>query len=175
VDVAKRTLVPLGWITAVTLIVANFGSGMAAQFGAARLLYGMGRSNALPAKFFGAVERKRGIPRNNVIFVGVIALVGAFLIPYSLGAEMLNFGALIAFMGVNASVIMHYYVRAKEKKLSNFILPLLGFLVCLLLWINLSRPAQILGGVWMLVGIAFGAWKTKGFRGNLINFELPPE
>ena len=175
VDVAKRTLVPLGWITAVTLIVANFGSGMAAQFGAARLLYGMGRSNALPAKFFGAVERKRGIPRNNVIFVGVIALVGAFLIPYSLGAEMLNFGALIAFMGVNASVIMHYYVRAKEKKLSNFILPLLGFLVCLLLWINLSRPAQILGGVWMLVGIAFGAWKTKGFRGNLIDFNLPPE
>src|ERR1039457_4064116 len=57
VDVAKRTLVPLGWITAVTLIVANFGSGMAAQFGAARLLYGMGRSNALPAKFFGAVAR----------------------------------------------------------------------------------------------------------------------
>ena len=176
VDVAKRTLVPLGWITGVTLIVANFGSGMAAQFGAARLLYGMGRSNALPAKFFGAVEPKRGIPRNNVIFVGVIALVGAFLIPYSLGAEMLNFGALIAFMGVNASVIMHYYVRAKEKKaLSNFILPLLGFLVCLLLWINLSRPAQILGGIWMLVGIAFGAWKTRGFRGNLIDFNLPPE
>jgi amino acid transporter len=176
VDVAKRTLVPLGWITAVTLIVANFGSGMAAQFGAARLLYGMGRSNALPAKFFGAVERKRGIPRNNVIFVGVIALVGAFLIPYSLGAEMLNFGALIAFMGVNASVIMHYYVRAKEKKLTtNFILPLLGFLVCLLLWLNLSRPAQLLGGIWMLVGIIFGAWKTRGFRGNLINFDLPPE
>jgi len=176
VDVAKRTLVPLGWITGVTLIVANFGSGMAAQFGAARLLYGMGRSKALPAKFFGAVEPKRGIPRNNVIFVGVIALVGAFLIPYGLGAEMLNFGALIAFMGVNASVIMHYYVRAKEKKaLTNFILPLLGFLVCLLLWLNLSRPAQLLGGIWMLVGIAFGAWKTRGFRGNLIDFELPPE
>jgi putrescine importer len=175
VDVAKRAAVPLGWVVGLTLIVANFGSGMAAQFGAARLLYGMGRSNALPAKFFGAVDPKRGIPRNNVIFVGVIALVGAFLIPYSLGAEMLNFGALIAFMGVNASVIMHYYVRAKEKKLTNLIPPLLGFLVCLLLWINLSRPAQILGAIWMLVGIAFGAWKTRGFRGNLIDFNLPPE
>src|SRR5580658_10387051 len=175
VDVAKRAAVPLGWIVGLTLIVANFGSGMAAQFGAARLLYGMGRSNALPAKFFGAVEAKRGIPQNNVIFVGVIALVGAFLIPYSLGAEMLNFGALIAFMGVNASVIMHYYVRAEEKKLTNFIPPLLGFLVCLMLWINLSRPAQILGAIWMLVGIAFGAWKTRGFRGNLIDFNLPPE
>jgi amino acid transporter len=175
VDIAKRAAVPLGWVVGLTLIVANFGSGMAAQFGAARLLYGMGRSNALPAKFFGAVEPKRGIPQNNVIFVGVIALVGAFLIPYGLGAEMLNFGALIAFMGVNLSVIMHYYVRSKEKKLTNLIPPLIGFLVCLMLWINLSRPAQILGAVWMLVGIAFGAWKTKGFRGNLIDFNLPPD
>jgi hypothetical protein len=88
---------------------------------------------------------------------------------------MLNFGALIAFMGVNAASFMRYYVHATEKKLINLIPPILGFLVCLLLWLNLSRPAQIWGGVWMLVGIAFGFWKTRGFRGKLIDFELPPE
>ncbi len=159
----------------MTLIVANFGSGMAAQLGAARLLYGMGRSNALPRGFFGAVEPRRHIPRNNVIFVGVIALIGAFTITYGLGAEMLNFGALIAFMGVNAASFMRYYVRAPEKKLVNLIPPILGFLVCLLLWLNLSAPAQKWGAVWMLVGIAFGVWKTRGFRGKLIDFELPPE
>jgi hypothetical protein len=27
----------------------------------------------------------------------------------------------------------------------------------------------------MVVGIAFGAIKTRGFRGNLIDFELPAE
>jgi hypothetical protein len=27
----------------------------------------------------------------------------------------------------------------------------------------------------MIVGIAFGAWKTRGFRGDLVDFELPPE
>jgi putrescine importer len=175
VDVAGRTAAPLAWVLGLTLIVANFGSGMAAQFGAARLLYGMGRSNALPAKFFGAVDPKRRVPRNNVVFVGLIALIGSFLISYDLGAEMLNFGALIAFMGVNASVIMHYYVRATEKKLTNLILPGLGFLICFMLWINLSRPAQIAGAIWMLIGIAFGAWKTRGFRGNLIDFNLPPD
>jgi len=175
VDVAGRTAAPLAWVLGLTLIVANFGSGMAAQTGAARLLYGMGRSQALPQRFFGSVEPKRHIPRNNVIFVGVIALIGAFLISYDLGAEMLNFGALIAFMGVNLSVIKHYYLRSKDRKLINLIPPAFGFLVCLLLWLNLSRPAQICGAIWMLVGIAFGAWKTRGFRGNLINFELPPE
>jgi len=158
-----------------TLIVANFGSGLASQLGAARLLYGMGRSNALPKSFFGAVDPKRRVPRNNVIFVGVTALIGAFFISYSLGAEMLNFGALIAFMGVNAASFMRYYVHATEKKLINLIPPILGFLVCLLLWLNLSWPAQKWGGLWMLVGIAFGFWKTRGFRGKLIDFELPPE
>jgi len=160
----------------ITLIVANFGSGMAAQLGAARLLYGMGRSNALPKGFFGVVDAKRHVPRNAVIFVGVVALLGVALgMTYALGAEMLNFGALIAFMGVNAAAFVRYYVRATEKKIGNLIPPVVGFFVCLLLWLNLSRPAQIAGAIWMIVGIAFGVWKTRGFRGALIDFELPPE
>jgi amino acid transporter len=175
VQVAGRAAPWLSWVVGLTLIVANFGSGMGAQLGAARLLYGMGRSKALPQRFFGVVEPKRRIPRNNVIFVGVVALIGAFLITYQLGAEMLNFGALIAFMGVNAAAFVRYYVRAPEKKLVNLLPPVLGFLVCLLLWLNLSRPAQIWGGIWMLVGILYGVWKTRGFRGALIDFELPPE
>ena len=77
--VAGRVWAPLFGILGFTLLVANFGSGMGAQLGAARLLYGMGRSNALPKSFFGAVDPKRHVPRNNVIFVGVIALIGAFL------------------------------------------------------------------------------------------------
>jgi len=162
-------------ILGFTLLVANFGSGMGAQLGAARLLYGMGRSKALPQSFFGAVDPKKHVPRNNVIFVGVIALAGAFLISYGLGAEMLNFGALIAFMGVNLAAFMRYFVRSEKKSISNLVFPLSGFLICLLLWLNLSRPAKIVGAIWMTAGILFGAIKTRGFRGNLIDFELPPE
>jgi hypothetical protein len=115
-----------------------------------------------------------------VLFVGVIALGAALLVnydlfSYGLGAEMLNFGALIAFMGVNAAAFVRYYLRSDEKKMTNLIPPVAGFLICLLLWLNLSRPAKIAGTVWMVVGIAFGAWKTKGFRSNLVDFELPPE
>ncbi len=175
VYVAARTWKPLFAVVGFTLLVANFGSGMGAQLGAARLLYGMGRSSALPKSFFGAVDPRRRIPRNNVIFVGVIALAGAFIISYGLGAEMLNFGALIAFMGVNLAAFMLYYVRAEKKKLINAVAPLMGFVICLLLWLNLSKPAKIAGVIWMIVGIAFGAWKTRFFRGSLIDFEMPPE
>ena len=180
VHVAGRAWRPMFAIVGFTLLVANFGSGMGAQIGAARLLYGMGRSSALPKGFFGAIDPKHHVPRNNVIFVGAIALAAALLVikgwfSYGLGAEMLNFGALIAFMGVNAAAFVRYYVRNSEKKMTNLLPPVLGFVICLLLWLNLSTPAKIAGVIWMAVGIGFGAWKTRGFRGNLINFELPPE
>jgi len=181
--VAQRVWAPLFAVVGFTLVVANFGSGMGAQLGAARLLYGMGRSNALPKSFFGAVDPKRHVPRNNVLFVGALALAGAFVLPavagsatgYELGANLLNFGALIAFMGVNAAAFVRYYLHEKQKKLINLLPPALGFVICALLWINLSPKALIFGAVWMAIGIAFGAWKTQGFRGNLVNFELPPE
>src|SRR5690349_11291672 len=114
--VAGRAWAPLFAVVGFTLLVANFGSGMGAQIGAARLLYGMGRSEALPKKFFGVVDPKHHVPRNNVLFVGAVALIGAFIISYALGAEMLNFGALIAFMGVNLAVFYRYHVREGGKK-----------------------------------------------------------
>jgi len=201
--VAGRAWAPLFTIVGFTLLLANFGSGLGAQLGAARLLYGMGRSNALPKSFFGAVDPKHRIPRNNVFLVGGVALAGAFLLEivagyktyslgsnpltwetfkkilnggeaYGLGAEMLNFGALIAFMGVNVAAFLRYYVRSNEKKLGFLIPPVVGFLICLGLWLNLSRPAIIVGSIWMAAGIAFGVWKTKGFKEQL-SFELPPE
>lgn len=172
---AGRAWAPMFAIVGATLLVANFGSGMGAQLGAARLLYGMGRSNALPRSFFGVLDPVRRVPRNNVVFVGAVALAGAFLINFGLGAEMLNFGALIAFMGVNAAAFKRYWLKAEKRTAANFFPPVLGFLICLLLWLNLSGPAKLYGGIWMAVGIAYGAIKTRGFKSELVNFDMPPE
>jgi len=163
----------------VTLLVANGGSGVGSQLGAARLLYGMGRSGALPTGFFGYVDAKRRVPRNNVLLVGALALVGAFALErfggYDLGAQLLNFGALIAFMGVNLAAFAHYFVRMRMRTLGNALFPLVGFAVCFLLWINLSSSAKILGAAWIAAGVTFGALRTRGFRRSLVNFDTPPE
>jgi amino acid transporter len=171
---AARTWAPLFTIVGATLLVANFGSGMGAQIGAARLLYGMGRSNALPSSFFGQVDAKHHVPRNNVIFIGVIVLIGSFFLTYGRGIELLNFGALIAFMGVNAAAFMRFFVHERKRKVMNFVAPVVGFFVCLGLWWHLSVPAKILGTIWMAAGILFGIWKTRGFREPL-SFEVPAE
>jgi amino acid transporter len=159
----------------ITLLVATVGSGMGSQLGAARLLYGMGRSNALPKSFFGAIEPKRRIPQNNVMFVGCLALAGTAVLTFERAAELLNFGALLAFMGVNAASFTRYFLRERQRTLGNFLPPVLGFTICLLLWLNLSRPAKIAGILWMLLGIAYGAYRTRGFRAELVSFDVPEE
>jgi putrescine importer len=146
------------------LLVATIGSGAGAHLGAGRLLYSMGRDNAIPRKFFGAVNPRTRIPANNIILVGIVTLIGAFTMSYPLGCELLNFGALIAFMGVNLSALLHYYVRNQRKTFWNFLLPLMGFAVCAYLWWSLGRTAHIVGTIWLLTGVLYGAWRTSFFR-----------
>ena len=168
-----------------TLLVANMGSGMGSQLAAGRLLYGMGRSDAIPKSFFGVIEPKRRIPRNNILLVGAFALAGAGVLEffanklgggaYEIGAQALNFGAFIAFMGVNAAAFVHYWLHGTVRTLSSFLVPVLGFLICGFIWLNLSRPALILGAAWMIAGIAYGAIRTRGFKAELVNFDIPAE
>jgi len=148
----------------LALLIASIGSGSGAHLGAGRLLYGMGRDNAIPRKFFAAINPRTRIPSNNIILVGVFTLAGAFVLTYDLGAEMLNFGALIAFMGVNMSSFVHYFLRAERKTFGSFIVPFLGFGICLYLWLSLGVTAKTAGLIWLSVGVLYGAWRTSWFR-----------
>lgn len=162
-------------LVSLTLLVANLGSGTSAHLGAARLLYGMGRSEALPRRIFGTVDARNRIPRNNVLLVGVLAFVGGLSLTYQLGAELLNFGAFIAFMGVNLAAFVRYWVRSDERRVMNFVLPLTGFLVCLYLWLSLRWPARLAGSIWLAAGVIYGALRTRGFRSHMVSFEIPSD
>ena len=168
-----------------TLLIANMGSGMGSQLAAGRLLYGMGRGNALPKSFFGVIDPKNRVPRNNILLIGAFALAGAGILEllanrtgggaYEIGAQALNFGALISFMGVNAASFVHQIKHPESRGLTTMVWPLLGFIICGFLWINLSLPARILGAVWMVAGITYGAIRTRGFRSELVTFEVPSD
>jgi putrescine importer len=140
-------------IVNATLLIATIGSGMGSQLGVARLLYGMGRDNALPSKFFGHIDGKTNIPTYNVLLSGAIALIGALLISYQLGAELLNFGAFLAFTGVNLAAFMHYFVRGRNRGWSYLVLPLTGCAVCVYIWSNLRWQARLIGCVWLCAGL----------------------
>jgi putrescine importer len=175
VHIAGRAGGPaLFFIVNLSLLFASIGSGSGAHLAAGRLLYGMGRDNAIPTRFFGTVDERTHIPRNNILLVGGLALAGAFVVNYQLGAELLNFGAFIGFMGVNISAFVHYYVRGKTRRLTSLAFPLLGFVICLYIWLSLRTPAKLAGLAWLMTGLAYGAWKTKWFTQH-IEFAAPDE
>ena len=55
---------------------------------------------------------------------------------------MLNFGALIAFMGVNVSSFVRYFLRAERKQVGSLLVPVLGFVICLYLWLSLGSHGE---------------------------------
>lgn len=157
----------------LTLLVATVGSGTGAMLAGARMLYGMGRDRVLPARFFGALDPVRRIPRNNVLFAGAVALAGAMTISFQLGAELLNFGAIAGFMGVNAAAFLRYFWRAPARRWHDGALPLAGLVVCLGLWLRLRPLALAAGACWLAAGLAYAAAKSGGFRRPLALGELP--
>jgi len=152
---------------AFILVVASVGSGLSGQAGAARLLFGMGRDNALPRRIFAHIDSKHRVPTYNLWIVGLVAFLGAIFLNWERAAEVLNFGAFLAFMGVNLSALRHFY-RAAGKDIrqvsSNLLVPAFGFLFCLWIWWSLPRPAKIVGGFWFIGGALYNAVMTRGFR-----------
>jgi putrescine importer len=148
----------------MALLVASIGSGAGAQLGAGRLLYGMGRDNAIPSRFFAYIHPRTHVPSYNIILVGALTLGGAFLLTYPLGAQLLNFGALIAFMGVNISSFVRYFIMNKQRKFFDFVVPVCGFLVCFFLWLSLGFSAKLAGLCWLSIGVLYGAYRTSWFR-----------
>ena len=157
----------------VILIVAAFGSGLTGTLGAARLLFGMGRDNVLPKKLFGYLKPGSNTPTFNIVLIGVLAFAGAVVLNYIGSAyehagELLNFGAFLAFMGVNFATFWQFTITARpgyeRHLLRDAILPLIGFAFCGLIWWNLNNLAKTVGGIWFAVGLLYVGWKTRWFR-----------
>jgi amino acid transporter len=160
----------------IVLLIGSVGSGVAGQLGASRLLYGMGRDKVIPNKIFAHLDKKHASPSYNVIIVGVLAYLGAVLLNYEECARLINFGAFFAFMGVNIASMREYFFKSPVKDMRsifmNFLPPLAGFVICLIIWLNLPLKTFIIGGSWMLAGIIYLAIKTKGFRKSTVMIDF---
>jgi putrescine importer len=173
-DVCRRVGgVPLFQAMGAILVLAALGSGLTGGLGAARLLFGMGRDGVLPRRFFAHLDRETNTPTYNILLIGAVAYAGAVGLNYIGNAyehagELLNFGAFLAFMGVNFATFWHFGVALRHERrrrlLGDAILPLSGFAFCALIWLNLNIIAKIVGGIWFAVGFLYIVITTNGFR-----------
>jgi amino acid transporter len=150
---------------AIVLLVSSLACGLAGLLGAVRLLYGMGRDNILPQRIFGHLDPTRGNPSYNVIIAGVAAYVGTLIMGWQRAVELLNFGALMAFMAVNLAAVRYFgfspEMRGKRRMFLDVMVPTLGFLFCLVIFLGLANSTLVVGGVWVVAGAVYVVVKTK--------------
>jgi amino acid transporter len=143
----------------LTVAIASLGGGLSAQVAAARVLFAMGRDNVLPRQFFGRLSAVG--PVHNILFVAVLASVGALVLNLEHAGELLNFGAFLAFMGVNAAAFQH---AVTKRFYAAATVSALGFVFCFAISWNLPLLAKAVGGLWFLGGLIHAGVRTRGFR-----------
>ena len=165
------------WIGNVFFVVDNCGSFVCAMAGmgaVSRILYGMGRDNILPKKFFGHLSKRFMTPVNNIVLTTLVALSAIFYSDNVFGAaSLIAFGAVCGFFMVNLSVIFHYYIKLNKRKgfdiCRYLIAPIIGMGSLVVVFVYMDSSAKVLGLIWMAIGLVYLAFKTKFFK------ELPPE
>jgi amino acid transporter len=164
----------LKFIVAVPGILFGAMAGsLVAQASTARLLFSMARDGKLP-RFLAHVHPDRKVPENAIFVVAAITLVlGTALVDkLELLTSMVSFGALLGFLLLHASVVMHFMVRGKSRGwLRYLIAPLIGFvIIAYVLW-NAEANAKIAGLAWTAVGcaiyLAFGFLRKEPQAGSL--------
>ncbi|NUW37635.1 APC family permease [Nonomuraea sp. SMC257] len=143
--------------TAISWGVANT---LVAQVAVSRLLYAMGRDRQLPS-FLAKVSVKNSVPTNAILLVSALSIgLGLWMSSLEDGVDLLgsliNMGALVAFIMLHVSVIVHYVIRKRSDNLwAHLISPLIGMAILILVVINAHVLAQVTGFVWLVVGAIF--------------------
>ena len=148
---------------------ATVASSLASQSSVSRLLYVMGRNGRGPiSRFFGYIHPTFQTPSYAIIFTGLVSLF-AIGLTLDFVASLINFGALIAFTFVNLTVIVYFAYRKRQihsprEILRNIVLPGIGVMLTVLLWLYLSAESTRYGLIWFGIGIIVLLWMTRFFR-----------
>jgi amino acid transporter len=168
--------VPLFVALLIVISLSQFGAGFSVQVNAARLLYGMGRDRVLPRGIFGYLSPGNQNPSRNIVVVGALAFLGTVIIPFDHALDLLNFGAFLGYMGVNAATVWGYWFHPpaehRRSMLWDCVVPTCGFAGSLIFWLGLPHRAQLVGTLWLLAGVIFCASRTRGFRERPLLFDF---
>jgi amino acid transporter len=149
------------WVSVFLAVAKAVGaafSAMVAQAAASRILLDMGRSNRLP-RLLSRVSGRTGVPWLGLVGVaGVNSVVAVWAASRANGLDTLvsivDVGALTAFVLLHAAVLGYFVVRRRaEPSPSHVVVPVVGAAVLLAVIVLASHGAQVVGGVWLVLGL----------------------
>ncbi|PWR15280.1 amino acid permease [Micromonospora sicca] len=151
-----------GWLAGLTALATaiawGFANSLVAQAATSRLLYAMARDGQMP-RLLARVNARHRVPANATLLVAGISLaLGLWMASrddgISLLSTLVNFGAMTAFLALHVSVVVHYVIRNSSRDwLRHLVVPVVGFVILLFVVINAKVAAQVLGFVWLGIGV----------------------
>ncbi|WLS43196.1 APC family permease [Micromonospora profundi] len=151
-----------GWLATLcavaTAIAWGLPNSMVAQVATSRLLYAMARDRQLPA-FLAKVSIRRNVPINATLLTGAVSLVlGLYMATRADGitllSSLINFGAMVAFLVLHVSVVVHHLIRERSGNWwVHLVMPAIGFAILVWVVVNANIAAQRLGLAWLALGV----------------------
>lgn len=154
-------------IAVIGMFTALIGMSMAGS----RLIYSFGRDGMLP-KWLGKLDESNRPNRALWTLTIVAILIGAFF-PFAFLSQLISAGTLIAFMFVSIGI---YPLRRREgKDISDPafkvplypVLPALGFIASLMVFLGLDYQAKLYAGIWFILGLVI--YFAYGMRHSYLN------
>ncbi|MEW9548171.1 APC family permease [Nonomuraea sp. NPDC050783] len=149
------------WLRHITSAATALSWGLAntlvAQVAVSRLLYAMARDRQLPS-FLARVSVRHSVPANAIVLVSALSVgLGVWMATRDDGVDLLssliNMGAMVAFVVLHVSVIVHYVLRnGSGAWWPHLVAPLAGMAILIFVVINANVMAQVVGLVWLGVG-----------------------
>lgn len=142
--------ISLGAIAGITTVL------LVMIYGQTRLFYAISRDGLLP-KVFSKVDKKKQTPVVNSWITALLVSIFSGLVPLSKLAELTNIGTLFAFMTVSVGIL--YLRKSKDAPKTGFRvpfvpwIPLLSFLFCGYLALQLPSLTWISFFAWLVIGL----------------------
>ncbi|WP_043627639.1 APC family permease [Nonomuraea candida] len=131
---------------------------MVAQVAVSRLLYAMARDRQLPS-FLAKVSVRHSVPANAILLICLLSMgLGLWMSTRADGVTLLssliNMGAMVAFIVLHVSVIVHHSLRqGSDDVWRHLVAPLIGAGILVFVVINANLLAQVLGLIWLGAGV----------------------
>ncbi|MEU0173388.1 APC family permease [Streptomyces massasporeus] len=146
-------------LVAVSKAIGAAFAALAGQAAAGRLLFAMGRDRRLPRVLSRTSD---GVPRVALLCAAVVTLVAAvWAARHDDGMDQLvsvvDVGALTAFTLLHASVVGWFAVKRRGGPViwwRHVLAPAAGAAITIAVIVEASGTAQVVGAVWLVVGLA---------------------
>jgi len=115
------------------------------------------------------VHPVRKVPERAVFLVAAVTLVlGTFMLErLELLTSMVSFGALIGFLLLHISVLVHFRREGSPNWFRHIAVPLIGLAIIIYVLWNAEANAKLAGGLWLTAGALYYIM-LKMIRGRVL-------